>query len=101
LQYLGQGACQALEDALALAENLDQTSSDLQAAFQGYERDRVKRASQCHRGARPWGAWWHTRDEITLAVRNRYFKLRTADDYSELDWLYSPIASNTFQNHKG
>lgn len=101
LQYLGQGACQALEDALALAENLDQTSSDLQAAFQGYERDRVKRASQCQRVARPWGALWHTRDEITLAVRNRYFKLRPADDYSELDWLYSPIASNTFQNLKG
>lgn len=95
LQYLGQGACQALEDALSLADNLDKEGHDHVRAFSGYESERVDRASDCQRAARPWGALWHTRDETTLALRNRYFRMRTADDYSEFDWLYLPAEHNT------
>lgn len=98
LQYLGQGACQALEDALSLAANLDRAPDDHRAAFKGYEADRVARATRCQQVARPWGALWHTRDQTTLALRNRYFKQRAADDYSELDWLYCPITSNHLQD---
>lgn len=100
LQYLGQGACQALEDALSLADHLKRSSDDHRAAFEGYERDRVERASSCQRAARPWGALWHTRDLTTLALRNRYFRMRPADDYSELDWLYAAPTNET-QNPKG
>ncbi|MEC3853909.1 FAD-dependent monooxygenase [Paenarthrobacter ureafaciens] len=96
LQYLGQGACQALEDALSLAGHLDQAEEDLPlTAIKGYEQDRIERASRCQRVARPWGALWHTRDETTLALRNRYFKQRADDDYTELDWLYSPSINAT------
>lgn len=95
LQYLGQGACQALEDALSLADNLNRAQHDQSQAFKAYEDDRIDRASRCQRSARPWGALWHATDETVVALRNRYFKLRAADDYSEFDWLYS-TPSNDF-----
>jgi 2-polyprenyl-6-methoxyphenol hydroxylase-like FAD-dependent oxidoreductase len=41
----GQGACQALEDGVALAESLGSTSS-LAEAFQMYERRRMRRANR-------------------------------------------------------
>jgi 2-polyprenyl-6-methoxyphenol hydroxylase-like FAD-dependent oxidoreductase len=41
---LGQGACQALEDAVALGENLKRASF-LNEGFELYERRRVRRAN--------------------------------------------------------
>jgi 2-polyprenyl-6-methoxyphenol hydroxylase-like FAD-dependent oxidoreductase len=41
----GQGACQALEDGATLGESVERTSSVV-AAFQLYERRRVKRANR-------------------------------------------------------
>jgi 2-polyprenyl-6-methoxyphenol hydroxylase-like FAD-dependent oxidoreductase len=41
----GQGACQALEDGVALGESLERTSS-LAEAFQLYERRRLRRANR-------------------------------------------------------
>lgn len=99
LQYLGQGACQALEDALSLADNLDRSEKDHVQGFKAYEDDRMERASRCQRVARPWGALWHAADHTTVALRNRYFKLRASDDYSETDWLYS--AATTEVSLKG
>jgi 2-polyprenyl-6-methoxyphenol hydroxylase-like FAD-dependent oxidoreductase len=40
----GQGACQALEDAVALGESLEH-GSDLSEAFELYEKRRLKRAN--------------------------------------------------------
>ncbi|WP_020415801.1 FAD-dependent monooxygenase [Amycolatopsis sp. ATCC 39116] len=87
LQYLGQGACQALEDAVELARQLDR--HDVDTAFAGYERRRLPRATRCQRTARPWGEIWHTADPLTRAVRNRMFQLRAPDDYTDVDWLYA------------
>lgn len=88
LQYLGQGACQALEDALSLARNLANYPGDHSCAFKGYEEQRVAQATKCQNVARPWGKTWHTADPAMLALRNRVFRARAADDYTELDWLY-------------
>ncbi|MEO6090718.1 MAG: FAD-dependent monooxygenase [Umezawaea sp.] len=81
LQYLGQGACQALEDAVALGRTLP----DLEA----YQRARLPKAVRCQTSARPWGDLWHTADPLLVAVRDRMFALRADDDYTELDWLYA------------
>jgi 2-polyprenyl-6-methoxyphenol hydroxylase-like FAD-dependent oxidoreductase len=89
LQYLGQGACQALEDALALGAALQRNPHDRRAAFRAYEEARMPIASRCQTVARPWGDLWHTEDPTLLALRNRVFRLRHADDYSDLDWLYA------------
>jgi 2-polyprenyl-6-methoxyphenol hydroxylase-like FAD-dependent oxidoreductase len=42
---MGQGACQALEDAVALGDSL-KSASDLSEAFELYERRRLRRANR-------------------------------------------------------
>lgn len=93
LQYLGQGACQALEDALELGAALERHPHDRALAFEVYEQVRRPVASRCQSIARPWGALWHTEDPMLLALRNRVFRMRDADDYSDLDWLYAERGS--------
>lgn len=89
LQYLGQGACQALEDALALADALAEPGVGTGDAIREYERRRLPRASQCQRRARMWGEVWHTGDPVMLGLRDRVLRGRQPADYSELDWLYA------------
>ncbi|MFF4597320.1 FAD-dependent monooxygenase [Amycolatopsis sp. NPDC001319] len=89
LQYLGQGACQALEDALALGEAVRGSGTDIGKAVKSYDAVRVPRAGLCQTRARLWGQVWHTGDPVTLGLRDRYMRSRRPDDYSELDWLYA------------
>ena len=87
LQYLGQGACQALEDGLALAAVLDGQVDDV-SGLARYDALRVPRTTRCQRAARPWGESWHATDPILRAYRDRYLRLRRPDDYNEVAWLY-------------
>jgi 2-polyprenyl-6-methoxyphenol hydroxylase-like FAD-dependent oxidoreductase len=100
LQYLGQGACQAMEDALVLAERaaaagpavLDPAALDpaaLDKALLGFEEIRLPRTTRCQLTARPWGRLWHTTDPLLSALRNRLMRSRAYDDYSDVDWLYA------------
>jgi len=86
LQYLGQGACQALEDAVELGARLH---DDVDGALEAFQRARRPKAVRCQTSARPWGDLWHTADPLLTAVRDRMFALRADDDYTELDWLYA------------
>lgn len=89
LQYLGQGACQALEDSLALATELERHPAEVDKALVAYQERRVPRAGRCQRSARPWGEVWHTEDPAMLGLRARAMRSRRSDDYRELDWLYA------------
>lgn len=95
LQYLGQGACQALEDAVELGYRLAHHGSDVDTAYREFEKTRLPRAARCQTSARPWGDLWHTGDPLTVGLRNRLFAMRRPDDYSELDWLYAPAPPGT------
>jgi 2-polyprenyl-6-methoxyphenol hydroxylase-like FAD-dependent oxidoreductase len=89
LQYLGQGACQALEDSLTLAHELERFGPEIDKALDAYQDRRLPMASRCQLSARPWGEVWHTDDPAMLGLRRRAMQARRADDYSELDWLYA------------
>lgn len=89
LQYLGQGAGQALEDALELGAALSLHPKNSRLALQEYEHIRLPITSRCQVVARPWGDLWHSSDETVVTLRNRVFQNRAADDYSDLDWLYA------------
>ncbi|GEL25197.1 3-hydroxybenzoate 6-hydroxylase [Pseudonocardia sulfidoxydans NBRC 16205] len=99
LQYLGQGACQALEDAVELGHRFAQHTvagvPDVAQAYREFERVRLPRAARCQTTARPWGELWHTDAPLLLALRDRVLTQRAADDYRELDWLYSPAPVGT------
>ncbi|MBX9390832.1 FAD-dependent oxidoreductase, partial [Streptomonospora nanhaiensis] len=63
LQYLAQGACQALEDAHELARQADRHAEagavDWPRALAAYQRVRVPRTARVQRTARLWGDIWH------------------------------------------
>jgi 2-polyprenyl-6-methoxyphenol hydroxylase-like FAD-dependent oxidoreductase len=80
LPYLGQGACQALEDGAVLANALSDRrfASDPAAALAAYERTRRPRASQVVLTARTRGVsnhlpsrWAAIRRDAAIAVRRR------------------------------
>ncbi|MGH2915442.1 MAG: FAD-dependent monooxygenase [Solirubrobacteraceae bacterium] len=78
LPYLGQGACQAIEDGAVLATALSTERGDPVAGLARYERTRRPRASRVVLAARerglsnhlssPVAAW---RRDLTIAVRRR------------------------------
>lgn len=88
LQYLAQGAAQALEDAVVLAQALTSHRDDVPAAFAAYEAERVPRTTRVQTTARAWGDYWHLPLE-RAAQRNRELGTRSPGDYGETDWLYA------------
>ena len=87
LQYLAQGACQALEDAVCLTEKLG-SNKDIAKALHEYEQERIPRTSQVQRGARMWGEIKHAEDSATRLLRDTIMLNRSEEDYTYLEWLY-------------
>ncbi len=94
LQYLAQGACQALEDAVCLAGMLDRSSSmeDGLARFQAARRAHTARVQLT---ARFFGEIAHA-DGLAAMFRNAAFQRRDPDDCRHFDWLYGhdPLEPN-------
>ena len=88
LQYLAQGACMALEDAVTLGESLRVNDGDFERAFAQYERSRVARTARVVLSAREMGRIYHAKD-VERLVRNDLWKGRTPERfYDALEWLY-------------
>jgi len=93
LQYLAQGACQAIEDAATLAQQFaahDGATADdggVDRALAAYQRIRAPRTARVQRSARVWGDIWHI-DGTGALLRNELFRGITDDDYSYADWLW-------------
>jgi 3-hydroxybenzoate 6-monooxygenase len=92
LQYLAQGACQAIEDAEALARALAACPGRelIGQALAHYAATRATHAARVQRTARTWGDIWHVRG-VGALLRDELFRRRPADDYSYTDWLYGPV----------
>jgi 3-hydroxybenzoate 6-monooxygenase len=86
-QYIAQGACQAIEDALCLAKHVASSPQQPDAAIRRYEKDRALRTARVQITARTMGAFFHL-DGVPALVRNDVMARRSTDDYSMLDWLY-------------
>jgi salicylate hydroxylase len=79
LPYLGQGACQAMEDGCVLAASLAATPDDPRAALELYERVRLPRASRVVLTARERGEDNHLvsplaalKRDVMIALRRRF-----------------------------
>lgn len=89
LQYLAQGACQAIEDAACLAAELrDAEPPDWADAVKRYEAERTGRTARVQTNARLWGDIWHV-DGVARTLRNELFRTRDLHDYKYIDWLYA------------
>ena len=88
LQYLAQGACMALEDAVTLGEALRTNGNDIAAAFDLYQRSRVTRTARVVLMAREMGRIYHA-SGVERLVRNDLWKGRTPERfYDAIEWLY-------------
>jgi 3-hydroxybenzoate 6-monooxygenase len=88
LQYLAQGACMALEDAVTLGEALRVHNNDFARAFDLYQRSRVSRTARVVLSAREMGRIFHAKG-VERLVRNDLWKGRTPERfYDAMEWLY-------------
>lgn len=89
LQYLAQGACMALEDAVTLGEALRVNSGRFDKAFELYQRSRVSRTARLVLSAREMGRIYHAKG-VERLVRNDLWKGRTPERfYDAVEWLYA------------
>lgn len=87
LPFLAQGANQAIEDAVVLAQCLRTTGSDeLAPALRRYERIRAPRTAEVHERSRGNSRALHLADNE--ARRTRDAELGRCADLSHQDWLY-------------
>lgn len=71
---LGQGACQAIEDAIIIAEEIKR-SSDVQAAFIKFEKRRIKRTHDIINKSRAIGKIAQLENAFLVSLRNSVFRL--------------------------
>ena len=88
LQYLAQGACMAMEDAVMLGESLRAHDNDFAQAFALYQRARVARTAGIVLSAREMGRIFHAKG-VERLVRNELWKGRAPERFHDaMEWLY-------------
>jgi 3-hydroxybenzoate 6-monooxygenase len=87
-QFVAQGAAQAMEDGLVLADSLAAFGDDVPAALAAYQRNRYPRTSRVQWLARRFGEILHV-GGIGADLRTALLSQRATDDYEIADWLYS------------
>jgi len=87
-QYMAQGACMALEDAVTLGEALRVHQNDWPKALALYEKSRVARTARIVLSGREMGRLYHAKG-VERLVRNSLWKGRSAERfYDAMEWLY-------------
>jgi 3-hydroxybenzoate 6-monooxygenase len=91
LQYLAQGAGQAIEDAAVLGAALRATGGDVTAAFQEYQQARYLRTGRVQLTARFYGDIYHAAG-VTRELRNQMFRSgRESAGFAGMKWMYEGI----------
>jgi salicylate hydroxylase len=87
-QYMAQGACMAMEDAVTLGEALRVAGNDWDPALELYQRSRVARTARIVLSAREMGRLYHA-EGVERLVRNALWQGRSQERfYDALEWLY-------------
>ena len=89
LQYLAQGACMAMEDAVALSHEMAARPAEPEAALDAYCRRRVLRTARVQLLSRAIGDHIYHPAGAHAALRNAVMSAKTNDEwYDTLAWLY-------------
>ena len=87
-QYMAQGACMAIEDAVTLGEALRTHGNQWQPALDLYQRSRVARTARIVLSSREMGRIYHAKG-VERLVRNDLWRGRSAERfYDAMEWLY-------------
>jgi 3-hydroxybenzoate 6-monooxygenase len=101
-QYMAQGACMAMEDAVTLGEALRVTrqadgSADWDAALQLYQKNRIARTGRIVLSGREMGRLYHAAG-VERLIRNSLWKGRSQERfYDAIEWLYGWNVNNCLQ----
>ena len=87
-QYMAQGACMAIEDAVTLREALKAHDNDVYQGFDLYQRSRIARTARIVLASREMGRIYHA-NGVERLVRNDLWRGRTPERfYDAMEWLY-------------
>jgi salicylate hydroxylase len=87
-QYMAQGACMAIEDAVTLREALKAHGNDVHQGFDLYQRSRIARTARIVLASREMGRIYHAKG-VERLVRNDLWRGRTPERfYDAMEWLY-------------
>jgi salicylate hydroxylase len=93
-QYIAQGACMAMEDAVTLCEALRVHGNDWAKALDLYQRSRVARTARIVLSSREMGRIYHAKG-VERLVRNDLWRGRSPERfYDAMEWLYGWNVSN-------
>ena len=93
-QYMAQGACMALEDAVTLGESLRECDHDWSRALDLYQHSRIARTARIVLSGREMGRIYHAKG-VERLVRNDLWRGRTPQGfYDAMQWLYGWNVSN-------
>ncbi|HVI35272.1 MAG TPA: FAD-dependent monooxygenase, partial [Gaiellales bacterium] len=99
LQYLAQGACMAMEDAVCLSHEMAARPDDPEAALEAYRRQRVLRTARVQLLSRAIGDHIYHPAGAHAALRNSVMSAKTdAEWYDTLAWLYGSTGLGETQN---
>jgi salicylate hydroxylase len=89
LQYMAQGACMAMEDAVCLAHEAEAAGGDFPRALENYRRKRVHRTARIQLQSRWMGEHIYHPEGAHAALRDAMLRgMRPEDHYDSLQWLY-------------
>ena len=89
LQYMAQGACMAMEDAVCLAAQVDGRFDDIEAVLQDYQARRRLRTARIQLQSREVGNHVYHPEGAHAELRNAVMRARGPEDwYDVIAWLY-------------
>ena len=98
-QYMAQGACMAMEDAVTLGEALRVHGNNWDAALGLYQASRVARTARIVLSGREMGRLYHATG-VERLVRNSLWQGRSPERfYDAMEWLYGWNVSNCLAPH--
>jgi salicylate hydroxylase len=93
LQYMAQGACMAMEDAVCLAQMAKDFRDDIGAALEAYQSRRLLRTARVQLQSRAIGEHIYHPAGPHAHLRNAIMRAKSsADWYESLAWLYGGTA---------
>ena len=101
LQYMAQGACMAMEDAVALAHEMEAAGGDVETALPAYNARRALRTARVQLQSREVGAHVYHPAGAHAELRNAVMRAKAPEDwYDAVDWLYGSTGLEGAVSHE-
>jgi salicylate hydroxylase len=89
MQYMAQGACMAMEDAVCLAQSMEAHGGGIEAALAAYNATRALRTARVQLQSRAIGEHVYHPAGAHAALRNAVMRAKSQEEWRDtLAWLY-------------